>query len=288
MGHQAYTYQVPYTVYILRTSRNTLYTGQTKDLALRLKHHQSKSAKGAKYVRSFADFKLVYTEQFSTRSEALKREYELKQLSKKRKEALISYTFPMHIGIVLGYGLFEEPNQEYKDYLDWISAEVKENNIQRIIICGGHTNKLKPDLSEAQTIQQYLINKLPTTQFLLEDKSLTTNQNLENAKSLIDPEAKLTIWCDQIRMAKVIWIALHFLLKLKKPQISRTIFEFIKDRKIKSFIYQKLTVKGFDFPASDKEQAILQSFASILDVESLYDEELNEMLTAERKKNFGL
>jgi len=76
-------------VYILRTSSNTLYIGQTNNLEKRIKEHQSKTIKSSKYVRSFSSFALVYSESFATRSEALKREYELKQWPKDKKEALI-------------------------------------------------------------------------------------------------------------------------------------------------------------------------------------------------------
>ncbi len=79
-----------FTVYILRTSANTLYIGQTNNLPKRLKEHQAKKSRGAKYTRSFTSLKLVYSEDFPTRSEALKREYELKQLTKIQKEELIN------------------------------------------------------------------------------------------------------------------------------------------------------------------------------------------------------
>lgn len=76
-----------YYVYMLRTDKNTLYTGYTNDLEKRLKKHLS--GKGAKYVRCFGSFELVYTEEFPTLSGALRREYEIKQMTKKRKEELI-------------------------------------------------------------------------------------------------------------------------------------------------------------------------------------------------------
>lgn len=79
-----------YTVYILRTSSDTLYIGQTHNLETRIHQHTTKTSKSAKYVRYFSSFKLVYTEQYSTRSEAMKREWQLKQWSRKKKEALIS------------------------------------------------------------------------------------------------------------------------------------------------------------------------------------------------------
>jgi putative endonuclease len=80
-----------YLVYILRTSKSTLYVGQTNNLEKRLLEHKAKSSKGSKYMNAFADFKLVYTEKFMSRSEAMKREYAIKQLTKKQKEEL-AYT----------------------------------------------------------------------------------------------------------------------------------------------------------------------------------------------------
>ena len=82
--------RVKYTVYILRTSSNTLYIGQTNNLEKRIKEHQAKTIKSSKYVRSFPSFELVYSESFTTRSEAMQREYELKQFTKVQKEKLIA------------------------------------------------------------------------------------------------------------------------------------------------------------------------------------------------------
>mgnify|MGYP001572070641 CR=1 FL=1 len=79
-----------YTVYILRTSRNTLYIGQTNNLENRLKEHRAKASRATKYLRAFASFDIVYTEIFPSRSEALKREWQLKQLTREQKEKLIS------------------------------------------------------------------------------------------------------------------------------------------------------------------------------------------------------
>lgn len=78
-----------YTIYILRTSGNTLYVGQTNNLNKRLKQHKEKKV-GAKYLRQFSSFSVVYTEDVQTKSEALKREYMLKKLNKKEKEHLIN------------------------------------------------------------------------------------------------------------------------------------------------------------------------------------------------------
>jgi putative endonuclease len=75
-----------FTVYMLRTSKNTLYTGQTNNLKKRISRHES--GKGAKYLRSFTSFELVYSESFKTRSEAMKREAKIKSLTKRQKEKL--------------------------------------------------------------------------------------------------------------------------------------------------------------------------------------------------------
>lgn len=79
-----------YTVYILRTSRATLYTGITNNLEKRMAEHKLKGKKSAKYMRAFDSFKLVYTEKFVTRGKALKREAEIKKLTKNKKESLIN------------------------------------------------------------------------------------------------------------------------------------------------------------------------------------------------------
>ena len=64
-----------------------LYTGWTNDLKKRITSHNA--GKGAKYTKARRPVELVYYEEFQTREEAMKREYAIKQLSRKEKEALI-------------------------------------------------------------------------------------------------------------------------------------------------------------------------------------------------------
>lgn len=78
-----------YFLYILRTSSNTLYIGQTNNLQKRLQEHKNKSSKSAKYIRYFSSFNLVYSERYETREEAMQREIQLKNWSKVKKEALV-------------------------------------------------------------------------------------------------------------------------------------------------------------------------------------------------------
>ena len=80
---------MPYFVYILRTSSNTLYIGQTNNLKERIKEHKKKSSKSAKYIRYFSSFQLVYSEKHRSRKKAMQREAQLKRWSRAKKEALI-------------------------------------------------------------------------------------------------------------------------------------------------------------------------------------------------------
>ncbi len=77
----------PYYVYMLRCGDGSLYTGSTNNVDKRLKAH--KSGAGCKYTRSHQPVELVYTEKLNNKSEALKREYAIKQLGKAQKEKLI-------------------------------------------------------------------------------------------------------------------------------------------------------------------------------------------------------
>ncbi|TRM11099.1 GIY-YIG nuclease family protein [Lentibacillus cibarius] len=74
-------------VYILKCGDDTFYTGYTNDLENRVKMHED--GKGAKYTRGRGPFKVVFVEKFSTKEEALQKEYQVKQLPRKEKVKLI-------------------------------------------------------------------------------------------------------------------------------------------------------------------------------------------------------
>jgi len=76
-----------YCVYMLRCSDGTLYTGCTNDIERRLKAHRS--GRGAKYTRSRLPVELVYSEPAADRSAALRREAEIKRLTRQEKLKLI-------------------------------------------------------------------------------------------------------------------------------------------------------------------------------------------------------
>ena len=78
---------MPYYFYILRCRDNSLYSGITNDLDRRVKVHNS--GKGAKYTKSRRPVELVYSEKLKNKSEALKRESEVKKWNKAKKETLV-------------------------------------------------------------------------------------------------------------------------------------------------------------------------------------------------------
>ncbi|WP_018257227.1 GIY-YIG nuclease family protein [Halomicrobium katesii] len=74
-------------VYVLRCADDTLYTGYTTDVQRRVAEHDA--GEGAKYTRGRTPVELVHVESFESRSAAMRREYEIKQYSRGRKERLI-------------------------------------------------------------------------------------------------------------------------------------------------------------------------------------------------------
>jgi putative endonuclease len=78
-----------YVVYILQCADGSLYTGITNDLPKRLAKHQAGTA--SHYTRAKGVRQILYTERKRTKGNALKREYQIKQLSRKQKLALIQH-----------------------------------------------------------------------------------------------------------------------------------------------------------------------------------------------------
>ena len=77
-----------YQVYILRCGDGTLYTGITNDLPRRLAVHSS--GRGAKYTRGRLPVELVWHEEQPDKSAALRRELQIKALSRAEKLRLIA------------------------------------------------------------------------------------------------------------------------------------------------------------------------------------------------------
>lgn len=82
-------------VYILKCADGSFYTGYARDVVKRLAQHNGVGSTkadvvaGAKYTRGRRPVQLVYQEEFATRSEAMQREYAIKQLSRTAKVELV-------------------------------------------------------------------------------------------------------------------------------------------------------------------------------------------------------
>lgn len=74
--------------YILRCADGTLYTGWTNDTERRLAAHNA--GRGGKYTRSRRPVELVYREEWETKQQAMRRERQIKQLTRQEKLSLIA------------------------------------------------------------------------------------------------------------------------------------------------------------------------------------------------------
>lgn len=82
-------------VYIVRCRDGTLYIGTARDIARRLRQHDA--GQGAKYTRSRGPVTLLWQEGPMTVSRALRREHQLKQLTRPQKEAFIAGAFELRL-----------------------------------------------------------------------------------------------------------------------------------------------------------------------------------------------
>ena len=73
--------------YIVRCRDGSLYTGWTNNLEKRIKDHNS--GRGAKYTKSRRPVLLAYYEEFAPKEEAMRREWEIKQLKRQEKQDLV-------------------------------------------------------------------------------------------------------------------------------------------------------------------------------------------------------
>lgn len=78
-------------VYILLCEDGSLYTGYSNNIDQRFLDH--KNGKGGHYTRSHKPLKMIYQETFSTQSEALKRERQIKDWSREKKIKILRLNF---------------------------------------------------------------------------------------------------------------------------------------------------------------------------------------------------
>jgi len=78
-----------WTLYMIRTKNGALYTGITQDVERRFAEHVAGGKKGAKYLRGRGPLNLVFRQKIGSRSEALKTEAAVKNMSKGEKEEMV-------------------------------------------------------------------------------------------------------------------------------------------------------------------------------------------------------
>ncbi|ELZ57927.1 MULTISPECIES: GIY-YIG nuclease family protein [unclassified Haloferax] len=74
-------------VYVIECTDGSLYTGYTTDVERRVAEHDA--GEGAKYTRGRTPVELVHVEEFDSKSAAMSREYEIKQLRRREKLRLV-------------------------------------------------------------------------------------------------------------------------------------------------------------------------------------------------------
>lgn len=196
----------------------------------------------------------------------------------------------MKTAIVALYGLYSSTRTDYQAYLDFVASEIKTKKLEKVVLCGGFTDPKRPTESEASSVRAYLLTKNNSfLNYVLEDQSINTNQNFEFSKSEFSENDEVYVYCDLIRKAKIIWIALHYLLRTDQNEILEAFMRFVNSKHIyKDFHYKNITVVGFEIPGRSKEELIGQTYATILDVLSLYNSNVEKISLEQRKKDFGL
>ncbi|ELK51371.1 Endo/excinuclease amino terminal domain protein [Haloferax sp. BAB-2207] len=74
-------------VYVIECNDGSLYTGYTTDVERRVAEHDA--GEGAKYTCGRTPVELVHVEEFDSKSAAMSREYEIKQLRRREKQRLV-------------------------------------------------------------------------------------------------------------------------------------------------------------------------------------------------------
>ncbi len=77
-------------LYLIATRSNVLYCGITTDVERRFREHSSDTKKGARSLRGKGPLKLVFSIRAGSRSQALKAEYAVKQLTRVEKLSMIA------------------------------------------------------------------------------------------------------------------------------------------------------------------------------------------------------
>ncbi len=122
--------------------------------------------------------------------------------------------------VLLGYNLFDSGNVRYKGYVEGFAKFVCSNGIGRIVLCGGRTDAGRPSVSEAASIYKHIKPMLGAgVDVMLEEESLTSFQNIELSKGMVDLGGRIFLFCASIKLPKIIWYVMHYWLGMKRTEI---------------------------------------------------------------------
>lgn len=78
-----------WSLYMIKTRLNTLYTGISTDVERRFKEHSGASKRAARYLKGKGPLELVWQQSVGSKSDALILEYQVKKLNRRQKLSLI-------------------------------------------------------------------------------------------------------------------------------------------------------------------------------------------------------
>ena len=205
--------------------------------------------------------------------------------------------------VALGYGLFDRSKSRYRGYLDAVANFANKTGADFVVLCGGHTDPKRLSMSEARSMANYIKRSLKiNAKMLLEERSLSTAQNIEFAKRLVNVKKgnSITVFCDNVRAPKVMWFVLHYWFHLSKKQIEQYFLEYsIKfysrhytteeiGREIsKGIVYENVTIRPYRLKTKI-DDAIANQISAIIEINSLYDKQLGEGLIKAIKVRRGI
>jgi len=207
--------------------------------------------------------------------------------------------------LLLGYGIFNHSKvskAKYADYVKNFASFVNKEKVDIVVISGGHTSPKRPLESEAESLATYLRPRLKKgIPILLENNSLTTLENIEYSMKFlkVDPSNTITVFCDNIRPQKVMWLVLNFWFKLDKKLIQKYFVDYSMKYYITHFTDEGLgkeMAKGFRYKnvmvmpypmRTDIDDAISALIGDILEINSLYDKSTRTKLIKFAKTKLG-
>ena len=127
----------------------------------------------------------------------------------------------MKFGIVCGYG--SELDDNLKRYIDFVYKQIEQYNLDVIVLTGGYSYRNSTS-TEAELMYKLLSEKYFNTEFLLENKAITTLHNLLYSEKLIKASHieidKIYIFCDSIRLVKVMILSKIIFSKFSTKVVS--------------------------------------------------------------------